>query len=111
MSRPDRDIRILPQWAQQYIERLEKDVDSWKSKALAAASVGNLATNVVLCDGIEQRGLPPNSTILFVLGESRIEVHHDRGDIKRNRLTVRSLGTRLFVHPAAANTIYVGEPE
>jgi len=38
------DRSRLPKWARQEMERLERDRDSWKEKALAAAGGGALRT-------------------------------------------------------------------
>jgi len=101
-------MKNLPKKAQREIEQLRAEVESWKAKALAATSDDPKATNVVIADYVEQdRGLPPNSIIVFRIGRHSIEVRHERDGAA---IGIRNQGGLLIVRPAAANVIYV-QPE
>lgn len=98
------DVTKLPMWARKRIERLTAEVESWKSRALSAASPDQ--TNVTISDGIEERGLPRDSHIRFRIGRTQMEValresHDGLG------LEVRSLDGTLAVLPLVSNVISV----
>jgi hypothetical protein len=98
------NVALLPKWAQQKIARLTEEVEHWKSIAHAASTPGE--TNVVLVDGIDQRGLPPNSHVRFQLSGPR---HAIEAGVRAgyDGIEIGCLEGVLVVRPAVSNVIYV----
>jgi hypothetical protein len=104
VGRTKEDITTLPRWARQRIERLTGEVEHWKAKALSASSPDK--TNITINDGLDERGLPPDSRVRFRLARTAIEVGlrpASTGPV----LEVRSLDGSLAVFPQVSNVIYV----
>ena len=104
------DVSTLPRWARERIARLTDEVEHWKSIALSASSPDK--TNVTIVDGLEERGLPPNSRVKFRMGKDAIEVSVSsdmpgRHPAASTSIEVRSSDGSLSILPAASNTIYV----
>ena len=105
------DVGKLPRWARMRIEKAEANVEFWKRKALEAANVSPGATNVVIVDGTEERGLPLDSVVRFYVPDGdAIEVSHTRGGQRPDgmlEIYVRgSRGSGLAIHPASGNVAY-----
>ena len=113
----------LPVWARTEIERLTRDVKSWREEALAASGGDGRRTDTVVWDGLgEERGLPPGTIIRFYMApkapggerrylEARVEYDHGatKGKGEATGITVR--GWRpINVKPGASNLITI-EPE
>lgn len=105
-----RDVSKLPGWARHEIERLRSDVESWRSRAVAAASVDAAGTDTYIeriGEGAERvkTGLPPGTVVYFKLPDGEeVSVcvdRHGRGAY------VNSPTGRVFVSPAASNAVYV----
>jgi hypothetical protein len=97
-------VKKLPKQAQREIEQLRQEVERWRSKALAAAGVDLGSTNVLVSGSFvdPDSGLPPNSRVIFRVGDSQIEVHHERDGI-----TIRARDGFLVMHPVVANVIHI----
>jgi hypothetical protein len=97
-------VKNLPKRAQREIARLQEEVASWKAKALAVASADPDATNVVLHGNVidPDRGLPPDSRIVFRVGGRSFEVHPD-GD----SISIRGLDSAIVVYPSVSNVIRI----
>lgn len=106
VGRTTEDVATLPRWARQRIERLTQETENWKTIALAATTPGK--TNVTLVDGLDERGLPPNSRVRFGLGKDTLEVGIRADSLAGSgAIEVRCLDGNLSVLPAVANVIYV----
>lgn len=97
----------IPKRVAAHIARLEREVEEWKAKALAATSDKPNATNVFLSGHHVEadRGLPPNSAVRFRLDSKKgqsiiIEVRHEQ-----EGLAIRSIDGLFVVRPQAANVI------
>ena len=96
------DRSRLPKWARQEMERLERDRDSWKEKALAAAGKGGLTDTALRFRPGPDRGLPIGSTIVFKAITGEIEAR-----MKDGRLDVRTLSGTMAVEPHTSNVVYI----
>ena len=96
------DRSRLPKWARQEMEGLERDRDSWKEKALAAAGKGGLTDTALRFRPGPDRGLPIGSTIVFKAITGEIEAR-----MKDGRLDVRTLSGSMAVEPLTSNVVYI----
>lgn len=102
VGRTKEDISKLPRWAQQRIKSLTAEVE--RQQELLSVTPPE-ATNVVVADHMDERGLPQNARIRFRLGRVQVEVGHQfKDDLALN---VRSLDGRLVVEPQVSNVICV----
>ena len=97
------NVALLPKWARDRIARLTTEVEHWRAVAHAALTPGE--TNVTLVNGIDQRGLPPDSHVRFHLGGQAIMDVGTRAG--HEGIEVRCLEGALIVCPAVTNVIYV----
>lgn len=115
MRRVEENLDKLPKWAKSRIERLERDVEHYKTMAYAAATTDK--TNVVVYDFESEHGLPPNSNIRFYI--RRNGNHYDYFDVTLLKKDYNGAdGTRLLVscgdgvlrvEPRASNCLYIGK--
>ena len=84
-------LALLPKWAQQYIQKLQKDVEWYKKQLRQTSSGDSPITWEVVTGNSEAKGIPerayvsfktPRGTIDFVLRDGRIIAQlHDVGSI------------------------------
>lgn len=96
-----RDKAKLPKWAQDEINRLERDVASLKRDLHAIANSGE--ADAYVDTGDSKIGLPPYSRVIFRVmpGPSCVECVR-----QGNGIAVYASGGRLLVIPQASNVIH-----
>ena len=101
-------LKKLPKQAQREIARLRQEVEHWKAKALAAAGTDPESTNVYVYGGgvDEDSGLPPNSVIVFRIGNQRFNVQHEH-----DAVAIRARDGLIVVQPVASNVVRVKTEE
>ena len=95
-------IERLPQWAQQYISKLQRDNDALRAERGKIADGDAKITFTINFD--EVYGVPDRATIGFQLGNDTIEFLLEttlNGDI----VCVRSSHHRLVIEPSTSNAI------
>jgi hypothetical protein len=101
------DVKMLPKWARDRIQRLEQEVEHQKTLALSASTPEKTNVTVVVdYAGSEERGLPKDSRVRFRMGRTQIEVGIPYGS-DGSILNVRSLDGTLVVEPQVSNVIGV----
>jgi len=98
------DRSTLPKWAQQEMERLERDRDAWKEKAFYAATEGGLTDTAIRWRPLPDRGVPIGSTIECKTNTGEIEARMRGEDA---RLEVRTLSGPIIIEPYTSNVVCI----
>ena len=104
------DVSKLPQWAQHRLAALTDSVEHWKAEALAAASADAQDTNVAvqMHDAKGDRGLPPDSRILFTLPNgAEIMVHHSGSQDPDGVLVIHANNDAVRVRSQSSNVVFI----
>lgn len=100
-------INKLPKWAQEHIEYLEMRNQELCQKVANFFDANLEDTNITLREGINERPLPPNSIISFLVGNditTRIDVRHD---IENPGRIVVCGGMSITVSPRSSNVVFI----
>jgi hypothetical protein len=98
-------IAKLPKWAQQYIHKLERDVE-WYKEQLRQTSSGDspITWELGSIHNSKQHGIPERATVRFQLANGYIECA-----LRKTTLQIRrgSFKGRLMVGPCAYNLVEI----
>jgi hypothetical protein len=97
-----RDRSTLPKWAQQEMERLERERDSWKEKVFYAAAEKGFTDTSLRYRPEPDRGLPIGSTVVFKTITGEIEAR-----MKDAKLEVRALSGLVVIEPYTSNVVCI----
>ena len=90
----------LPKWAQQYIQKLQKDVEWYKKQLRQLDTADSPLTWEAISGNNETHGIPERATITFVLPNGKIDFK-----LRKDEIHVSAHSRGLLVEPVAANSI------
>ena len=90
----------LPKWAQQYIQKLQKDTEWYKEQLRQVDTADSPLTWEVFSGNSETHGIPERATIIFVLPNGKIDF-----TLRKDEIRVSAHSGSLLVEPVATNSI------